>query len=99
MLPVAHSALRSFIYLAFTFVAVFCSRGQTLPEVKVAITDNHIRLAWPPVRGTIAIQELPLHTQADLPREAREVWSGDGETGQAEVVRFDGKRDRLFARY
>lgn len=91
--------MRSFIYLAFTCVAVFCSHGQTLPEIKVAITDNHIRLAWPAVQGTIAIRELPLHTQANLLREARDVWSGDGEAGKAEVVRFEGKRDRLFARY
>ncbi len=65
------------------------------PPLRVAITPDSLRFAWPPSAGTTEIRELPLHTSAT--GEGRVLWSGAG--AEATVPRFDGKRDRLFAKF
>jgi hypothetical protein len=65
------------------------------PPLRVAITPDSLRFAWPPSAGKTEIRELPLHTSAA--GEGRVLWSGEG--AEATVPRFDGKRDRLFAKF
>ena len=65
------------------------------PPLRVAITPDSLRFAWPPSAGTTEIRELPLHTSAA--GEGHVLWSGEG--AEATVPRFDGKRDRLFAKF
>ena len=65
------------------------------PPLRVAITPDSLRFAWPPSAGTTEIRELPLHTSAA--GEGHVLWSGDGPG--ATVPRFDGARDRLFAKF
>lgn len=93
--------MRTFIFLTLIFVGlVGVARSQ--PEsrqLKVSVSDSHVRFAWPAQSGSIAIRQLPLHTQADVSKEAQAVWNGDGATASVEIARFDGKGDRLFARY
>ena len=65
------------------------------PPLRVAITPDSLRFAWPPSAGKTEIRELPLHTSAE--GEGHVLWSGEG--AEATVPRFDGKRDRLFAKF
>ena len=65
------------------------------PPLRVAITPDSLRFAWQPSAGKTEIRELMLHTSAA--GEGRVLWSGEGE--EATVPRFDGKRDRLFAKF
>ncbi len=65
------------------------------PPLRVAITPDSLRFAWSPSAGTTEIRELPLHTSAA--GEGHVLWSGEG--AEATVPRFDGKRDRLFAKF
>jgi hypothetical protein len=65
------------------------------PPLRVAVTPDSLRFAWPPSEGTTEIRELPLHTSAE--GEGHVLWSGEG--AEATVPRFDGKRDRLFAKF
>ena len=65
----------------------------------VAVSEKSLAFRWtgtPP--GRIEIRELPLHTAA-TPPDARTLWLGDAAAGAAEVPRFDGARDRLFAKF
>jgi hypothetical protein len=92
--------VRSFISLAFLAPILLCSlRGQSAPSLKVAVSADHVRFTWSTQTGALEIRELPLHTSADLIRESHAVWTGDASAATAEVSRFDGPRDRLFARY
>ena len=65
------------------------------PPLRVAVTPDSLRFAWPPSAGKTEIRELPLHTSAA--GEGRVLWSGKGPG--ATLPRFDGKRDRLFAKF
>jgi hypothetical protein len=65
------------------------------PPLRVAVTPDSLRFAWPPSAGMTEIRELPLHTS--VVGEGRVLWSGEG--AEATVPRFDGKRDRLFAKF
>jgi len=65
------------------------------PPLRVAITPDSLRFAWPPNAGKTEIRELPLHTSAA--GEGHVLWSGEGPG--ATVPRFDGARDRLFAKF
>ena len=65
------------------------------PPLRVAITPDSLRFTWPPSAGKTEIRELPLHTSAA--GEGHVLWSGEG--AEATVPRFDGKRDRLFAKF
>lgn len=92
--------LRTAFFFLFTAIALaFESRAQNASQLTVSVTDSRIRFAWPTQNGTVAIRQLPLHTDADLSREAHGVWNGEGNAGNAEIPRFDGASDRLFARY
>ena len=65
------------------------------PPLRVEITPDSLRFEWLPSAGTTEIRELPLHTSAT--GEGHVLWSGEGPV--ATVPRFDGKRDRLFAKF
>ncbi len=66
----------------------------------VSVTPEELRFAWPaPRTGQIDIREIPLHTAADPARDGASLWSGDASAGAAAVARFDGVRDRLFAKF
>ena len=65
------------------------------PPLRVAITPDSLRFTWPPNAGPTEIRELLLHTSAE--GEGHVLWSGEG--AEATVPRFDGKRDRLFAKF
>jgi hypothetical protein len=65
------------------------------PPLRVAVTPDSLRFAWSPSAGKTEIRELPLHTSAA--GEGHVLWNGEG--AEATVPRFDGKRDRLFAKF
>ena len=65
--------------------------------LRVAVTPEEVRFVWSaPRTGQIAIREWPLHTGA---REGRTVWTGDAASGAASIPRYDGSRDRLYAKF
>jgi hypothetical protein len=66
------------------------------PPLHVAVTPESLRFTWPARAGTLELRELPLHTSA-AEGEGRVLWSGVG--AEAVVPRFDGARDRLFAKF
>lgn len=80
-------------------LATFAVLGELVhadePPLRVAVTPDSLHFEWPPSPGPSEIRELPLHTSAAL--EGRVLWSGEGPG--ATVPRFDGKRDRLFAKF
>ena len=65
------------------------------PPLRVAVTPDSLRFVWPPSAGTVEIRELPMHTSAE--GKCYVLWSDEGPG--ATVPRFDGKRDRLFAKF
>ena len=70
------------------------------PGLKVGVAEQALRLRWAePKTGRVEIREMPLHTSADLARETRTLTVVDATTGAAEVPRFDGARDRLYAKF
>ena len=81
--------------LLATFVVLSELVHADEPPLRVAVTPDSLRFEWPPSPGTSEIRELPLHTSAV--GEGRILWSGEGPG--ATVPRFDGKRDRLFAKF
>ncbi len=66
------------------------------PPLRVAVTPDTLRFTWPARTGAVEVRELPLHTSAPE-GEGRVVWSGEG--AETAVPRFDGARDRLFAKF
>lgn len=66
------------------------------PPLRVAVTPDSLRFTWPARVGAVEVRELPLHTSA-AEGEGRVLWSGAGS--EATVPRFDGARDRLFAKF
>ena len=92
--------MRLVIFLA-AFVAIGSARGRaTDPELKVGVAGQALRFSWAqPKAGRVEIRELPLHTAADLAREIRTLTVVDAAAGAAEVPRFDGARDRLYAKF
>ena len=66
------------------------------PPLRIAVTPDSLRFAWPARVGAVEVRELPLHTSA-AEGEGRVLWSGEGPG--ATVPRFDGNRDRLFAKF
>ena len=90
---------RFFDFLTFCLLATLVVLGSLVradePPLRVAVTPDSLRFAWPPGAGTTEIRELPLHTSAA--GEGHVLWSGEG--AEATVPRFDGKRDRLFAKF
>lgn len=82
-----------FLLTALVVLSEFVRADE--PRLRVAITPDSLRFAWPPSAGKTEIRELPLHTSAA--GEGPVLWSGKGPG--ATVPRFDGKRDRLFAKF
>ncbi len=66
------------------------------PPLRIAVTPDSLRFTWPARVGAVEVRELPLHTSA-AEGEGRVLWSGAGS--EATVPRFDGARDRLFAKF
>jgi hypothetical protein len=70
------------------------------PAPTISVRANELVFTWPSATpDDLRIRELPLHTDAHPERDARELWRGPGETQRASVARFDGARDRLFAKF
>ena len=85
-----------FLPYLLTALVVFSSLVRAdEPPLRVAVTPDSLRFTWPPGAGMTEIRELPLHTSAA--GDGRVLWSGEG--AEATVPRFDGKRDRLFAKF
>ena len=73
---------------------------STANPLAVSVSEKTLHFRWTqPAAGRVEIRELPLHTAATLPAEARTLWLGDASASSAEVPRFDGARDRLFAKF
>ena len=89
--------------LFFVIVAacLTCALAQAAdPGLKVGVAEQTLRLRWAlPKSGRVEIREQPLHTAADLARETRTLAVTDAAAGAAEVPRFDGARDRLYAKF
>ena len=91
----------------FALVAVPAMSAPVENRFKVSVTKDEIRFRWDGKGdGTIAIIALPLATgqkSAALvkPESAagEEVWRGSEGAATAAIPRFDGARDRLFAKY
>lgn len=66
------------------------------PPLRVAVTPDSLHFTWPARAGAVEVRELPLHTSA-AESEGRVLWNGEGT--EAVVARFDGARDRLFAKF
>lgn len=81
------------LFLLIYFVTAAFAREAPL---RVAVTPDSLRFSWSARAEKSELRELPLHTSATA-TEARVVWSGEG--GHATVPRFDGARDRLFAKF
>ena len=76
------------------------SASAAEPGLKVGVTEQALRFRWAqPKAGRVEIREMPLHTAADLARETRTLTVVDAAAGAAEVPRFDGARDRLYAKF
>jgi hypothetical protein len=85
-----------FILCLLTALVIFSNLVHADEQpLRVAITPDSLRFVWPPSAGKTEIRELLLHTSAA--GEGRVLWSGEG--AEATVPRFDGKRDRLFAKF
>ena len=75
--------------------------------LKVAVTTDEIQFSWnSPSAGSISISELSLATNQTakdtiVPSKdvGVEVWRGDASQISSAIPRFDGARDRLFAKY
>lgn len=89
------------------------SNGLRVPDLlasaglKIAVTTDEIRFRWDAeVRGSISIVRVPLATNqlsAEVveaqPSESVVVWQGEASQLSATIPRFEGARDRLFAKY
>ena len=83
------------LLLALALLAPLASANPL--TVSVSEKSLHFRWAKSP-SARIEIGELPLHTSADL-SAARTLWLGDANAGAADVPRFEGMRDRLYAKF
>jgi hypothetical protein len=90
--------LKMFTFLRIAVGCVIFLRAGLAAEWKIAVSDREIRCTWPPgVPANIGLRELPLHTGETV--EPHELWKGEGAAGHARVPRFDGARDRLYAKF
>ncbi len=71
---------------------------QAAPQLRVAVQPEKLHFSWAELSGTVVLREEPLHTDAK-PSEAQELWRGEAKSGGVDLPRFDGKRDRLFAKF
>ena len=90
--------LTAFIASALVFLSAFALAAD--PVLKIGVAEQSLRLRWvQPKTGRVEIREQPLHTAANLARETRTLTVVDASTGTAEIPRFDGARDRLYAKF
>ncbi len=91
--------MRLFPLLLITLSAIVSANAAD-SGLQVSITEQTVRFHWAqPKAGRVEIRELPLHTGADLAREIRTLTVVEAAAGTAEVPRFDGARDRLYAKF
>ena len=91
--------MRLFQLLLATLLAIVSAQAAD-PGLKVGVAEQTLHLRWAqPKAGRVEIRELPLHTAADLARETRMLTVTDAAGGVAEISRFDGARDRLYAKF
>ena len=93
--------MRSIVILfAAVLIGVSTRSVAADPGLKIGVSGQTLRLRWAqPKAGRVEIRELPLHTAADLARETRTLTVADAAAGTAEIPRFDGARDRLYAKF
>lgn len=90
------------LFSSFLFVASGFSA-----DLKVAVTKDEIQFRWNKrSREEVSISLHPIATFATTEGPSLEaqsagavVWTGDGSLSAASIPRFDGARDRLFAKY
>ncbi len=100
--PAGVAGLVLFVFLA---VPVKSASGQN--DFKVSVTKDEIRFRWEGKGdGTVGIVALPLATGQKSPAlvepqraAGEEVWRGSESAAAAAIPRFNGARDRLFAKY
>jgi hypothetical protein len=79
-------------------LSLFLALQLSAAELKVGVSWQELLFTWPPdAPEKIGLRERPLQTAGEMP--AQELWRGDGATGHASVPRFDGARDRLYAKF
>ena len=87
-----------FFLIRCAVACAFIACAIAAPELKVAVSAQEIVFTWSPgTPANIGLRERPLHTDGES--EAREVWRGESAAGRASVPRFDGARDRLYAKF
>ena len=98
---VSHTPVRLFTCFRFAFLILAPAFAQAAdPGLKIGVAEQVLHFRWAqPKTGRVEIRELPLHTAADLSRETRTLTVADATAGAAEVPRFDGARDRLYAKF
>ncbi len=97
--PLFIAPVRLFQLLLTTLFAIVSARAAD-SGLQVGVAGQSLRLRWvQPKTGRVEIREQPLHTSADLARETRTLSVVDASTGTAEIPRFDGARDRLYAKF
>lgn len=88
--------------VALSFIALrgFADERPVAAQFKVAVTPEELSFTWSSeAKGDVAIRELPLHTSVLPEDEARELWRGPAGNRRTNIARFDGARDRLYAKF
>ncbi len=97
--PSLISPMRRFLILLAALLTTVSARAAD-SGLKVSVAEQALHFRWAqPKSGRVEIRELPLHTDADLARETRTLIVAAAAAGAAEVPRFDGARDRLYAKF
>src|SRR4051812_8809574 len=66
----------------------------------VGVSQQSLHFTWKSdAGGTVELWEFPMHTGGDVVRDAKVLWHGDVSTRGVVIPRFDGARDRLFAKF
>ncbi len=101
-LPFIRTWLITLGFLCVLIPAVSGGAESPVPvaPLKVSVTPTEIRFAWTiQPAASVGIRELPLQTQSDPAKDAATVWTGQSTSSSASIARFDGNRDRLFAKF
>ena len=95
--------LRVWFGLALVGPFAFCPIALTAPAeepaLKAGVTPDQLCFSWPPGEGEVTVRERPLQTHAVPETGFHEIWRGPSARGSALVSRFDGTRDRLYAKF
>ena len=94
--------LRLFIrtFVTFMLAAVSARGADTAAPLIVSVSETSLHFSWRDAgEENVEVLEIPMHTLADPVRDATVLWRGKAIDGAAVAPRFDGARDRLYAKF